>query len=75
MEDKIRALFAIILRIKPEEIFDESSPQTLNNWDSLNHLNLIASFEDEFSIDIEPEEISDMMTNFGCFKSTICKKI
>ncbi len=74
-EKKIKQLFAAVLQSDLNEIDDESTPDTLNRWDSLNHLTLIAMFEEEFSIDIDPEEIPGMMENFGRFKSIITQKI
>lgn len=74
MKKEIRDLFATILQIAPDEINDDSTPNTVKTWDSLNHLNLIAAFEEEFSIDIEPEEIKGMMESFKQFKSVILQK-
>ena len=74
MKKEIRDLFATILQIAPDEINDDSTPNTGKTWDSLNHLNLIAAFEEEFSIDIEPEEIKGMMESFKQFKSVILQK-
>lgn len=75
MEEKIKELFAAILEIQVENIEDLSTPDTIENWDSLNHLNLMVAFEQEFSIDIEPEEIPEMMKNFKSFKTIIMQKM
>ncbi len=34
-----------------------SSKETLPNWDSINHLNLIVELESELNIAFEPEQI------------------
>jgi acyl carrier protein len=34
-----------------------SSKETLSNWDSINHLNLIVELESELNINFAPEEI------------------
>ena len=70
----IKEHFALILQINKEDINCDSTPSTINNWDSLNHLNLIASFEDEFLIDIEPEEIAEMMIDYQTFEKIIMHK-
>jgi len=75
LEKKIRQLFADVLQVSNEKISDVTAPENLPEWDSLNHLNLIASFEEEFSIDIEPEDIQKMMQNYSIFKSIIMNKI
>ena len=75
MEEKIKQLFADVLQVSIDQISDSTTPDRLTEWDSLNHLNLIATFEEEFSIDIEPEDISKMMESYPAFKSFIQNKI
>ena len=75
MEERILQLFTDILQIDPDGIDDTSSPDTIEGWDSINHLNLIATFEEELSIDIDPEEMPGMMEDFRSFKSIILMKL
>lgn len=75
MKENIRALFSLLLKIPENEISDDLSPDNVEKWDSLNHLVLISAFEEEFSIDIEPEEIIEMNKDYKTFKSIILKKI
>lgn len=75
MENKIKELFAAILNIPLNRISDNLSPDQVEEWDSLNHLNLISAYEEEFSIEIEPEEIIEMNKDYKTFRSIILKKI
>ncbi|MEK6792114.1 MAG: phosphopantetheine-binding protein [Deltaproteobacteria bacterium] len=75
MEDKIKDLFATILKVKPSEVNDAASPGSLTNWDSLQHLFLVSGFEEEFGIEIEPEEAVDMYKDFGAFKRIVLRKL
>ncbi len=75
MENKIKELFATVLKIPLNKISDDLSPDKAEEWDSLDHLNLISSFEEEFSVEIEPEEIKEMNKDYETFKSIILKKI
>ena len=75
MDKKIKELFASVIGIKIDDLNDESTPKNTNNWDSLNHLVLIAAFEDAFEIDIEPEEIAFMFKSFCNFKSVVEQKL
>jgi len=75
MDKKIKELFASVIGIKIDDLNEESSPKNTKNWDSLNHLVLIAAFEDAFEIDIEPEEIAFMFKNFSNFKSVVEQKL
>lgn len=62
------------------EVFDidnantETSQKNCDKWDSLNHLNLVLSLEEEFHISFEPEEIAQMK-DFSSVEMMIKKKI
>jgi len=75
MDKKIKELFVTVIGIKIDDLNDENSPKNTKSWDSLNHLVLIAAFEDAFEIDIEPEEIAFMFKSFSNFKSVVERKL
>lgn len=75
MEDRIRELFATILQVDPGRIHDDSEPSTLDRWDSMQHLILVSGFEEEFGVDIDPEEAVAMYANFATFKKTVMQKM
>lgn len=43
-------------------------------WDSLHHLNLIVELENEFDVEFEPEEISEMRS-FSSVRNAIESKL
>jgi acyl carrier protein len=73
--DAIREVFSTILQCDPDELHDRATPETLERWDSFQHLVLVAGFEEEFGIEIEPEEIDRMFRNFGVFREIIEEKL
>ncbi len=75
MDEKIKELFATILEIPKNALTNSSTPDDIENWDSYKQMFLIASFEEEFDISIEPEEIIDMYTNYEYFKKVILSKL
>ena len=64
----------IITKIVGANINENTSPEEINSWDSLNHLNIILSIEEEFDLSIPPEdfpkfykspsEIADYLVNY-----------
>jgi acyl carrier protein len=74
MEEKIKELMAIVFEINVGDISSESASNNTKNWDSLHHMNLIISLEEEFSIEFEDEEIVEMMS-FKNIVDLISKKI
>lgn len=75
MEEKIRALFAAGLGERPENIADDSRPANIERWDSMQHLILVAGFEEEFGVDIDPEDITRMYEDFKSFRQVMLEKI
>ena len=53
---------SIVLRTKSSELDIKSSNETVSNWDSINHINLILALEEEFDIDIDDEDVSTLFS-------------
>ena len=59
MSKKLYQIIGKILDVPVSEINDESSPETIENWDSFNSLMLADELESEFNISFTLEEIID----------------
>jgi acyl carrier protein len=46
--------------VPADRITVSSSPETLENWDSVQHLNLVLALEEKFGVQLSPEEIEQM---------------
>jgi acyl carrier protein len=40
----------------------ESSPETIESWDSVHHLNLVLALEEEYGFEFSPEEMDQAKT-------------
>ena len=69
MDDKVKKVMGIVLDISPDEINEQTSTKTVENWDSINHMKLIVSLEDEFEIEFKDDEISDLISYKAIIKS------
>ena len=58
----VRRIAADLLDIPFEQVLPTSSPDTVENWDSLRHLNLVLGLEGDFGVQFSPEEIAAMQT-------------
>ena len=47
-----------------EDVTVDASQKNCAQWDSLHHLSLASELEEEFDIELEPEEIAEM-TDFS----------
>ena len=60
--EKVREACADIFQAPVGQITLTSSPQTIESWDSVQHLNLVLALEEKFGIQFEPEEMDKMNT-------------
>lgn len=55
--ERVRAIASDVLQVPAERLTPRSSMETIESWDSLQHLNLILALEQEFDVQFEPEEM------------------
>jgi len=61
-EAKLKQVLADVFGIDVSEINNESSVDTIEKWDSLNHLNLVLALEEEFNVSVTEEQIVEMLS-------------
>ena len=59
-ETRLKTVIATILEVEPGDISEDSSSDTIEQWDSLRHMNLVLALEDEFGVSIPDEEAADI---------------
>jgi acyl carrier protein len=57
--ETLRRIAGDIFNLPPERLAPGSSPETVENWDSVQHLNLVLAIEEQFAVQIEPEEFEN----------------
>lgn len=62
MKEKIYKIFSTVFEIPLNNVNETMSQHTVEQWDSIMHLNLVAEIETELNIVLEPEEIEKMTT-------------
>ena len=62
MLERTRTITADIFGVPVDQVTPQSSPDTIENWDSINHLNLVLALEQEFGIQFTPEEIEQLLS-------------
>ena len=60
MTQKLYDLLAEVFSIPSNEISDNSSPETIENWDSFNGLVVVDKLESEYNIKFTMDEIEDV---------------
>jgi acyl carrier protein len=62
LADRVRALAADVLETPLETLRPDSTPDTIETWDSLHHLSMVLALEQEFHVEFTPEEIEEMLS-------------
>ena len=70
MENRIKKVMSDVFNINLNSINNDSSPDNIENWDSLNHMNLIVALEEDFNIEFDDKDIENLL-NFQLINLTI----
>jgi acyl carrier protein len=58
---KILEVMSSVFEVELSTLNEDSSIDSIENWDSIRHLNLILALEEEFNITIPDEEVGDLV--------------
>ncbi|MDQ3363868.1 MAG: acyl carrier protein [Myxococcota bacterium] len=57
---RVRTVIAATFGVPAAELSDTSSSESIDSWDSMNHLHLIVALEGEFGVSFEPEQAVEL---------------
>ena len=58
--DRLATVFEKAFGFDPQRFSLQLAPEDVPNWDSIGHMNLVASLEQEFNLQFEVDEIMEM---------------
>ncbi|MCP4762515.1 MAG: acyl carrier protein [archaeon] len=53
-------MVAEVFGVEKSEITDDKTPEDIENWTSITHMDLMARFEEAFGTEFDVEEITEM---------------
>lgn len=62
MSDVIKSVMSKIFLMPQEDISPESSPENIERWDSLKHMQLVLALEDELEITFPDETVPNLVS-------------
>jgi acyl carrier protein len=65
--NKYDEIFKEVFEIEADQLNDQLEYQSIQSWDSVGHMSLVAALEDEFDIMLEMDDIVD----FGSYLTGI----
>jgi acyl carrier protein len=61
-ESDLKQVLADVFRISPDSIGESTSVDTVEKWDSLQHLNLVLALEERFDVSFTEEETVEILS-------------
>lgn len=74
VQDRIKNVMSAVFEIPIEQIQDDSSPDTIDSWDSLKHMNIVVALEEEFNVQFTDDEIIELIS-MKLIMVIICEKL
>jgi acyl carrier protein len=62
VREKLVEVFAVVLKIPPESVTEDLSPDSCATWDSLHHVHLVSVIDEVFGITLTFEQQMEIMT-------------
>jgi len=57
---QVRQIVSDVFAVPMDQVKGDSSPETIDAWDSMQHLNLVLAVEERFNLQLTPEEMEQM---------------
>jgi len=61
LNERIFNAIGQVMNIPVEQVNENSSPENIEQWDSLQHMNLILTLEQDLHVKFTDEEIAEMV--------------
>ena len=74
IKDRINNVMSVVFEMPIEEINSESSPNTIESWDSLKHMNMVIALEEEFNVEFTDDNIIELI-NMKLILAVIVEKL
>ena len=62
VQEKVIQVLINIFQVSPDKISTETTSDNVENWDSMNHINMILVLEQEFGIRYDEEQVVSMLS-------------
>jgi len=69
---RFNQLVCEVFKVNESDLSDSATPDDIEDWDSVTHMDLMALFEEEWALGLDVEEITEM-TSIGLMKEILRK--
>lgn len=61
-ESTLKELLAEIFKVPVNIVTDDASPDTIESWDSLQHMNLVLALEGFYGVEMTDDQVVDILS-------------
>ena len=61
-QDRVFQVISNVLNVPANKLNVDSSPESIEQWESMKHINLVLAIEEEFDIQFDDEQIAELQS-------------
>ncbi len=61
-ENELKAVLAKVFGVSADIITEDTSPDSIEEWDSLRHMNLIIALEEYFHVELTDDQVGEILS-------------
>jgi len=61
IEERIKNVMSAVFEIAVDKFDENSSPDNIESWGSLNHMKLVVALEEEFNVQFTDDDITELI--------------
>jgi acyl carrier protein len=61
-EQKLKGVLSRIFNVGMDMITEDASPDTIESWDSIHHMNLVLALEEEFGVEFTDDQVVEILS-------------
>jgi acyl carrier protein len=65
LQERVIKIISDIVNVPVSELDEHSSPTSVPQWESMKHINLVLALEEEFDLQFDDEQITELQSVKG----------
>lgn len=61
-QDRVFQVISNVLNVPRDKLSIDSSPESIEQWESMKHINLVLAIEEEFDVQFDDEQIAELQS-------------
>jgi acyl carrier protein len=62
IRDRVIQVISSVMNVPASQLTESSSPESVSQWESMKHINLVLAIEEEFDVRFDDQQISELQS-------------